>query len=125
MGMYGMPTMPPMPPQAPSNPTSTTAPTAPPASNPSYPPWGMPMFPYANPYFNPYAQMMGMYRPPSMGTAPTVPTVPTDPKVIYAAQLARMKEMGFLNEEVNLEALKQTNGDVFEAVDKIISMLDK
>lgn len=127
--------------QAPSpNPTTQPAPSSNPTSAaqastippPVYPPFvfANPWMPYGNPYmFNP---MMGMYRPNPMaaqGSFPTAPqTVPQaaptmDPKVLYATQLDKMKEMGFFNEEVNLDALKATNGNIDSAIERILNML--
>jgi ubiquilin len=87
----------------------------------------------ANPFaFNPFAQMMGInkmnFSPFSnigsmntgaSNTGTTVEETKVDDKVKYKAQLEEMKSMGFTNEEENLKALKETNGDVFEAIDKI------
>ena len=55
--------------------------------------------------------------------APAPAAAPIDPKVKYAVQLAKMKEMGFINEEVNLDALKATNGIIDAAIERIINML--
>ena len=128
MGGFGMPpaavpqpgtsTVPPT--SAPAAPTmaptttSTTAPTT--APNPWQAP---PAYPYPD-----LAQMMSMFRPPAPMTAPTAPPAPpVDPKVKYAAQLEKMKEMGFLNDDVNLDALKATNGNIEAAIERIITML--
>ena len=43
--------------------------------------------------------------------------------VNYGTQLTQMKEMGFVNEEVNLDALKVTNGNVNAAVERILNMI--
>ena len=46
-----------------------------------------------------------------------------DPKVVYKEQLDQLKTMGFVNESVNIEALKATGGNVDAAVDRILGML--
>lgn len=51
--------------------------------------------------------------------APTI----VDYKTKYASQLGLMKEMGFVNEESNLDALKMTDGNVNAAVERILNML--
>lgn len=96
-------------------------------------------------------QQMGMVRPPAApastgvsqptGSAsqpaaplfvppaapnPAVPSPaaqPEDFKAKYAVQLGKMKEMGFINEEVNLEALKATHGIIDAAIERILTML--
>ena len=63
---------------------------------------------------------------PTASSAPFVPAPaaqPEDLKVKYANQLAKMKEMGFINEEVNLDALKATHGIIDAAIERIITML--
>jgi len=87
------------------------------------------------PYFD-MAAMLRMFRPPAPGTygtsmgMPTGPSTSTgvpapavDPKVKYASQLEKMKEMGFTNEAVNLEALIATGGNVEAAVERLLTML--
>ena len=44
----------------------------------------------------------------------------TNYKALYSAQLTQMKEMGFTNEEANITALKQTQGNVNTAIDKVV-----
>lgn len=90
--------------------------------------WGANTFPY-----NPFAQMMTMNRmgfPPFGSVTGTgeVPNVPgtsgaVDDRVKYKDQLEEMKSMGFTNEEENLKALRATNGDVFEAIDKVANKI--
>lgn len=117
------------PPAAPA--TSTAAPSAtgtgtstvPPTTTSAAPgPWQAPP---AYPAYPNYFDMLRMFRPPGAPTAaPAAPAAPPmDPKVQYAVQLDKMKEMGFVNEEVNLEALKATNGNVEAAIERILSML--
>jgi len=118
---------------APAPNTATSTNNAP--NQPTYPP--MPSFPtmsspfgmYRNPFL---AQMMAnMYRPPipsqpTVNQNPAPSTVPQeDLKKKYAAELKQMKEMGFENEAENIKALQETNGNVFEAVDKVANLPDK
>jgi hypothetical protein len=46
-----------------------------------------------------------------------------DYKEKYKAQLAQMKEMGFVNEETNIQVLKQCSGNVQFAIEKLLNML--
>jgi ubiquilin len=55
------------------------------------------------------------------GAQPPVDNV--DPKVKYANELESMKEMGFVNEETNIEALKSANGNVQAAIERLLNML--
>lgn len=55
--------------------------------------------------------------------APKFPDPTEDYKKNYATQLKSMKEMGFLNEEVNLEMLINTQGNVEAAIERLLSML--
>ncbi len=128
---------------SPSTPSPSTGTQPPAAPNP----WGMygggqPMMPpmfggmFAN---NPFAQMMMGMRPPAtvpptaapaastpLSTASVSPsTTAVDYKVKYAAELAQMKDMGFPNEEENIKALKEANGDVFEAIEKVSKSTEK
>lgn len=130
--MGGMPPAP-APTTAPSTTAPSTdkptgsAPTVPPAPSsipPSMgtgaygaPPGGMSPFDYMS--------LFGGVRPPvPTGIPRPVPTgPPMDPKEKYAIQLAKMKEMGFTNEEVNLDALKATNGIIDAAIERIINMI--
>lgn len=106
--------------------SSTTAPntsTAPPGAR-------------QNPFVN-LAQMFsawggpyaGMGVPPAGATgttaaAPTAPAAPSvDPKVKYATQLSQMKDMGFINEDVNLEELQAANGNIQIAIERLLSKL--
>ena len=42
---------------------------------------------------------------------------------MYKSQLEQLKAMGFTNENVNIEALKATGGNVDAAVDRLLNML--
>ena len=44
-------------------------------------------------------------------------------KLIYQVQINKMKEMGFLNDDANLDALLKNNGNVEAAVEYLISLL--
>ena len=46
-----------------------------------------------------------------------------DYKEKYKDQLAQMKEMGFVNEETNIQMLKQCNGNVQFAIERMLNML--
>ena len=57
----------------------------------------------------------------NMGTGENNPNV--DYKEKYKEQLAKLKEMGFINEETNLQILKQCSGNVQFAVERLMNML--
>ena len=46
-----------------------------------------------------------------------------DYKEKYKDQLAQMKDMGFVNEETNIQVLKQCSGNVQFAVERLLNML--
>jgi len=48
----------------------------------------------------------------------------TDIKVLYKDQNLKMKDMGFTNDELNLECLKQTSGNVDAAVERLLNLLN-
>ncbi len=146
-GSFPMPGSPnPGPPSSP--PGATTASATGPGAGATTPNLAQPFaYPGANPFVS-SGSPWGMYAPfwprpaagawPGMYGQPFVPAAaPTaapvvapqpeavDPRVLYKDQLAQMKDMGFDNEEINIKALKETNGDAFEAVDKIVKMLEK
>lgn len=89
--------------------------------------------------FNPYAGMLGMPPPqqpagglnfnslfanngiaptPAAPVAPAAP--PVDPRVQYANQLQQLQDMGFPEEEANLQALIRTRGNVNAAVERLL-----
>jgi ubiquilin len=73
------------------------------------------------PMYNPY-----MFQNPVQPN-PVVPSQPqvnasTDYKVLYKDQLNQMKEMGFINDDANLESLKKANGNVNAAVENMLAM---
>jgi ubiquilin len=46
-----------------------------------------------------------------------------DPKIAYKDQNEKLKDMGFTNEDLNFEVLKQTNGNVDVAVERLLNLL--
>lgn len=46
-----------------------------------------------------------------------------DYKEKYKDQLAQLKDMGFINEEANIQVLKQCSGNVQFAIEKLLNML--
>ena len=42
---------------------------------------------------------------------------------VYAVQLQSMRDMGFINDEANIAALKETGGNVNAAVERLLNML--
>ncbi|MCO5550213.1 hypothetical protein L7F22_003695 [Adiantum nelumboides] len=51
-------------------------------------------------------------------TTPEVNTVP--PEQLYAAQLSQLQDMGFINTEANIQALRATGGNVHAAVERLL-----
>ncbi|KAI5065034.1 hypothetical protein GOP47_0019729 [Adiantum capillus-veneris] len=51
-------------------------------------------------------------------TRPEVNTVP--PEQLYAAQLSQLQDMGFINTEANIQALRATGGNVHAAVERLL-----
>ena len=45
-----------------------------------------------------------------------------DYKEKYKEQLSQLKNMGFTNEETNIQVLKQSNGNIDNALDKLLKM---
>jgi hypothetical protein len=48
-----------------------------------------------------------------------------DPKEAYKEQNQKLKDMGFINEEVNFQILKEVKGNVDLAVERLLQYLDK
>lgn len=46
-----------------------------------------------------------------------------NPREAYKEQNERLKEMGFINEEANFDALSKTGGNVDAAVERLLNML--
>ena len=51
-----------------------------------------------------------------------IPTV--DPKVAYKEQNQQLKDMGFINEELNFQVLEKTMGNVDAAVERLLGMMN-
>jgi ubiquilin len=47
-----------------------------------------------------------------------------DPKLKYKEQNEKLKDMGFINDELNLEVLAKTNGNVDAAVERLLNMFN-
>lgn len=47
-----------------------------------------------------------------------------DPKEKYKDQNQKLKDMGFINDDVNIEALKKTGGNVDAAVERLLNLLN-
>ena len=74
-----------------------------------------------NPYANLFNMNMGNF---GMGqNTNNNPQDNVDPKEKYKDQLAQLKDMGFINEEANIQVLKQCDGNVQFAVEKLLNML--
>jgi hypothetical protein len=60
-----------------------------------------------------------------MNTQTTTNTTNTnvDPKEAYQEQNQKLKDMGFLNEDLNFQVLKQVNGNVDLAVERLLQLL--
>lgn len=77
------------------------------------------------PAFNPFSMFSAPFSPaaaPSTASTASPSAAPVDPRVRFASQLQQMREMGFPNDEANLQALIATGGNVHAAVDRILSM---
>ena len=60
----------------------------------------------------------------SMGNAGTeVNDANVDYKEKYKDQLAQLRDMGFINEETNIQVLKQCSGNVQFAIERLLNML--
>jgi ubiquilin len=74
-----------------------------------------------NPYANLFNMNMGNF---GMGqNSNNNPQDNVDPKEKYKEQLAQLKDMGFINEEANIQVLKQCDGNVQFAIEKLLNML--
>ena len=74
-----------------------------------------------NPYANLFNMNMGNF---GMGqNTNNNPQDNVDPKEKYKEQLAQLKDMGFINEEANIQVLKQCDGNVQFAIEKLLNML--
>jgi ubiquilin len=52
------------------------------------------------------------------------PSSNQDPKEAFKDQNQQLKDMGFTNDDLNLEVLKQTGGNVDAAVERLLNMLN-
>lgn len=57
------------------------------------------------------------------GTTGTNTTATVNYQTLYSSQLQQLQGMGFVNEAVNIEALKATGGNVEAAVERLLNML--
>jgi ubiquilin len=51
-------------------------------------------------------------------------TTRVDPKVAYKDQNQQLKDMGFINEELNFQVLEKTMGNVDAAVERLLGMMN-
>lgn len=58
--------------------------------------------------------------PPSPASNPSAP-----PEERFKDQLKALNDMGFVNKEVNIQALEQTGGNVEAAIERILGMIGK
>jgi len=47
-----------------------------------------------------------------------------DPKIKYKEQNEKLKDMGFINDDLNFEVLAKTNGNVDAAVERLLNMFN-
>jgi len=83
-------------------------------------PFGMPQQPMQ------YGQMP-MYNPnPMMNQNPMMfqqPQPVQNPEETYKSQLEQLEQMGFVNKELNIQVLNQTQGNVNAAVERLLNMM--
>jgi ubiquilin len=58
-----------------------------------------------------------------MGGGLSTTNTNVDPKEAYKEQNQKLKDMGFVNEEVNFDVLKQVGGNVDLAVERLLNLL--
>mmetsp|Transcript_6841 Transcript_6841/g.12389 ORF Transcript_6841/g.12389 Transcript_6841/m.12389 type:complete len:323 (-) Transcript_6841:1344-2312(-) len=87
------------------SPSATTA-------SPSQPSTGASTSPSASPAFGAFPGM-GMFGVPPV----------TNPQEAYRSQIQQLKDMGFVNESANIQALQATGGNVEAAVERLLNML--
>jgi ubiquilin len=93
-----------------------------PSTQPTVPsPYSLPQQPQQFPMYNPFMFQNPMQPNPIVPSQPQV-SASTDYKALYKDQLSQMKEMGFINDDANLEALKKANGNVNAAVENMLAM---
>ncbi|EDR29208.1 hypothetical protein, conserved [Entamoeba dispar SAW760] len=69
------------------------------------------------PGYNPFGLPTQSYQTPSHYVSRRSPSSVLPPRQLYSSQLQSLKEMGFLNDEENLNALIQANGELSTALD--------
>jgi len=72
---------------------------------------------------NPYMNMFNMFNSGQNPNMSPNPSPAQNPREQFATQLQAMKDMGFINEEANLNALRATGGNVNAAVERLLSIL--
>jgi flagellar biosynthesis GTPase FlhF len=70
------------------------------------------------PLGNPWATSPPKARSPSAPSSPTLPTR-EQCRQVYQRQLEEMRDMGFSDDEANLDALMATQGDMYEAIEHL------
>lgn len=70
----------------------------------------------------PFGQM-GFY--PGFGGAGAGANSSQPPEERFKDQLRQLNDMGFVNKEVNIEALTATGGNVEAAIERILAMIGK
>jgi hypothetical protein len=76
--------------------------------------------PFANTGGLDFSSLLNTHSSGTQGaTLPTVAAV-EDPAVRFASQLQQLQDMGFADSAANLEALKKTNGNVNNAVERLL-----
>lgn len=58
-----------------------------------------------------------------MGGFQGFPSINVNPREAYKDQNEQLKQMGFVNEDANYEALSKTMGNVNAAVERLLNML--
>ena len=82
---------------------------------------GMPAFnPFAGMGANPYGGMGGV---PNTGASANSGLTDEQLKEKYKDQLQTLKDMGFIDEATNLQVLKQCDGNVQFAIDRLLNMM--
>ena len=71
---------------------------------------------------NPNANLLGGLNLGNMGGNQGASNV--DPKVAYKDQNQQLKDMGFINEELNFQVLEKTYGNVDAAVERLLGMMN-
>jgi len=78
------------------------------------------MNPYGGFGMNPYG---GMQQFGGMGMGANPPPAQQNPAELYATQIQQIKDMGFFNEALIIQALQATGGNVEAAVERLLSSL--